>query len=131
VPHVLEVEGLSISFGAADIFGLVGATVIVAFILRQRSRLILALDSLEIARTSGIDVVRLDLLCPKTFALTVAFGLRYLGVLLMGSLIIPAATAKQIAGTLIGMLALPWWSPSWLRSSGPTSRRLSAARQGR
>jgi ABC-type Mn2+/Zn2+ transport system permease subunit len=42
----------------------------------------------------------------ETFALTVALGLRYLGVLLMGSLvIIPAATAKRLARTLTGMLA--------------------------
>ena len=35
------------------------------------------------------------------FALTVALGLRYLGVLLMGSLIIiPAATAKRVSRNL-------------------------------
>jgi zinc transport system ATP-binding protein len=114
------------------VFGLAGAAAIVAFILRQRSSLILALVSPEIARTSGIDVARLDLLFLETFALTVALGLRYLGVLLMGSLIIiPAATAKRIAGTLTGMLALPWWSPSWPHCSGPMSRTLSTARQGR
>ena len=39
------------------------------------------------------------------FALTVALGLRYLGVLLMGSLIIiPAATAKRLAKNLTEML---------------------------
>ncbi|MFH0900718.1 MAG: metal ABC transporter permease, partial [Pseudomonadota bacterium] len=39
------------------------------------------------------------------FAVTVALGLRYLGVLLMGSLvIIPAATAKRLAGNLHTML---------------------------
>jgi ABC-type Mn2+/Zn2+ transport system permease subunit len=37
----------------------------------------------------------------------VALGLRYLGVLLMGSLIIiPAATAKQLARSLSGMQAV-------------------------
>ena len=40
-----------------------------------------------------------------TFALTIALGLRYLGVLLMGALIIiPAATAKRLARSLTGML---------------------------
>jgi ABC-type Mn2+/Zn2+ transport system permease subunit len=39
------------------------------------------------------------------FALTIALGLRYLGVLLMGALIIiPAATAKRLAANLQGML---------------------------
>ncbi len=59
----------------------------------------------EIARTAGIDVVRLNLIFLEVFALTVALGLRYLGVLLMGSLvIIPAATAKRLARTLTQML---------------------------
>lgn len=41
------------------------------------------------------------------FALTVALGLRYLGVLLMGSLIIiPATTARTLASSLAGMLWL-------------------------
>jgi ABC-type Mn2+/Zn2+ transport system permease subunit len=41
------------------------------------------------------------------FALTVALGLRYLGVLLMGSLIIiPAATAKRVSRNLTQMLVV-------------------------
>jgi ABC-type Mn2+/Zn2+ transport system permease subunit len=41
------------------------------------------------------------------FALTIAIGLRYLGVLLVGSLvIIPAATAKRLARSLRGMLVI-------------------------
>jgi ABC-type Mn2+/Zn2+ transport system permease subunit len=41
------------------------------------------------------------------FALTVALGLRYLGVLLMGSLIIiPAATARRLSRSLSGMLGI-------------------------
>jgi ABC-type Mn2+/Zn2+ transport system permease subunit len=39
------------------------------------------------------------------FCLTLALGLRYLGVLLMGALIIiPATTAKRVAGSLSAML---------------------------
>ncbi|HTN51932.1 MAG TPA: metal ABC transporter permease [Anaeromyxobacter sp.] len=86
--------------------GLAGAAVVAAFVLAQRSRLVLALVSVDIARTSGIRVARLELLYLLAFALTVALGLRYLGVLLMGSLvIIPAATAKHLARNLDGMLA--------------------------
>jgi ABC-type Mn2+/Zn2+ transport system permease subunit len=67
----------------------------------------LTLISPEIARTSGIDVSRLNLAFLLVFALSIALGLRYLGVLLMGSLIIiPAATAKRLTGGLSGMLAV-------------------------
>lgn len=86
-------------------FGFVVAAGIVVFVLKEKNRLVLVLVSPEIGRTAGIDVVRLNLLFLETFALTVALGLRYLGVLLMGSLIIiPAATAKRLAKTLNGML---------------------------
>lgn len=87
--------------------GLAGAAAVVAFVLTQRNRLVIALVSGDIARTSGIRVARLELLYLLAFALTVALGLRYLGVLLMGSLvIIPAATAKHLARSLDGMFAI-------------------------
>ncbi len=87
--------------------GLAGAAAVVAFVLTQRNRLVIALVSGDIARTSGIRVARLELLYLLAFALTVALGLRYLGVLLMGSLvIIPAATAKHLARSLDGMLGI-------------------------
>ena len=87
------------------IFGAAAAIVIGIFIFRWRDRLILWLVSPEIARTAGIDVARLNLIFLMTFALTVALGLRYLGVLLMGSLIIiPAVTAKRLARNLNEML---------------------------
>lgn len=89
------------------VLGLTGAASVVTFILTQRSRLVLALVSADIAHTSGIKVALLDLLYLLAFALTVALGLRYLGVLLMGSLvIIPSATAKHLARSLDGMFAI-------------------------
>lgn len=91
---------------AAEVaFVFVAVTAVVVFVMRQRSKLLLALVSQDIARTAGINVRRLELMFLETFALTVALGLRYLGVLLMGSLIIiPAATAKRLARTLNGMI---------------------------
>jgi ABC-type Mn2+/Zn2+ transport system permease subunit len=87
--------------------GLVAAVGVIAFIVAQRHRLVLALVSPEIAHTSGIDVSRLNLQFLLVFALTVGLGLRYLGVLLVGSLvIIPAATAKRLARSLRGMLVI-------------------------
>lgn len=87
--------------------GLVVVVGVVGFILHARHRLVLTLVSPEIARTSGIDVSRLNLAFLLVFALTIALGLRYLGVLLIGSLvIIPAATAKRLALSLHGMLGI-------------------------
>jgi ABC-type Mn2+/Zn2+ transport system permease subunit len=87
--------------------GLAGAAAVAVFVLTQRSRLVIALVSSDIARTTGIPVARLELLYLLAFSLTVALGLRYLGVLLMGSLvIIPAATAKHLARSLDGMFAI-------------------------
>jgi ABC-type Mn2+/Zn2+ transport system permease subunit len=89
------------------VLGLAGSLAVSAFVLAQRNRLVLTLVSADIARTSGISVAVLELLYLLAFAFTVALGLRFLGVLLMGSLlIIPAATAKNLARSLRGMLAI-------------------------
>ncbi len=83
---------------AEVVFSLVAAAVVVLFVLKRRHHLVVALVSPDLARTSGIDVRRLNLVYLQVFALTVALGLRHLGVLLMGSLIIiPAATARRLA----------------------------------
>jgi zinc transport system permease protein len=88
-------------------FGIAAAFGIAAFVLTQKERLVVALVSADLARTSGVRVARLELLFLLAFALTIGLGLRYLGVLLMGSLIIiPAATAKHLARSLDGMLGI-------------------------
>jgi len=88
--------------------GLTGALAVTVFIVVARDRLVLLFLSSDVARTVGIDVQRLALLYLLAFALTVALGLRFLGALLMGSLIIiPASTARQLARNLNQMLA---WS---------------------
>jgi ABC-type Mn2+/Zn2+ transport system permease subunit len=88
-------------------FGLVAALTVIVFVVRQRHRLIVALVSPDLARTAGTDIRRLNLVYLLMFALTVALGLRHLGVLLMGSLIIiPAATARRMAKHLAQMLIL-------------------------
>jgi ABC-type Mn2+/Zn2+ transport system permease subunit len=85
--------------------GIAAAVAVIAFILRARNALIVSLMSPELAMTSGIDVARLDLYFLLAFAVTIGLGLRYLGVLLMGSLIIiPAAIARRFARDLSGML---------------------------
>lgn len=87
------------------VFGLVAASAIILFVVTQKNRLMIMLVSPDVARTARIDVRRLNLLYLQMFALTIALGLRYLGVLLMGALIIiPAATAKGLARNVNGML---------------------------
>ena len=86
------------------VLGVAAAVLVVAFVLCAQSRLVIALVSPDLARTAGIDVPRVNLLYLLAFAITVALGLRYLGVLLMGSLvIIPAAAAKHLARSLRAM----------------------------
>lgn len=86
---------------------LVGAAAVIAFLTLRRRDLLVALVSRDLAISLGIRPRRLELEFMLAFAVTVALGLRYLGVLLMGSLvIIPAATAKRLAGNLRGTLAI-------------------------
>ena len=121
-------------------FGLIASIVVIAFVLRNKHALVIALVSPDIARTADINVKRLNLIYLQMFALTVALGLRYLGVLLMGSLIIvPAATAKRLSSNLNQMLMLSalfavtatlggasfgWWLQ---RETGPLIVTIAAA----
>jgi ABC-type Mn2+/Zn2+ transport system permease subunit len=109
-----EHELIEALFGAAGTLtpleiglGLAGSALVIGFVLMWRHALIVSLVSADIARTSGVAVTRLDLLYLLAFSLTVALGLRYLGVLLMGALIIiPAATARRFARNINHMLLL-------------------------
>ena len=88
-------------------FGIAGSLIVIVFVLRERNALVVRLVSPEIALTSAVDVARLDLYFLLAFALTIGLGLRFLGVLLMGSLIIiPAAIARRFARSLGTMLTL-------------------------
>ena len=89
------------------VFVLLAAIGIIAFVIAERNRLVVMIVSPDMARTAGVNVRRLDLAYLLLFALTIGIGLRYLGVLLMGALIIiPAVTAKGIARNLQEMLIL-------------------------
>lgn len=92
---------------AETIFGLVAALAVAGFVLMERDRLLVSLVSHEVAIASGIGVASLQLTFLTAFAVTVALGMRYLGVLLMGSLIIiPAVVAKRIARGIDEMFAV-------------------------
>ncbi|HTA44259.1 MAG TPA: metal ABC transporter permease [Bryobacteraceae bacterium] len=87
------------------LFGVAASAAVIAFVVIQRNKLVITMVSRDVARTAGINVKGLELAWLITFAMTIALGLRYLGVLLMGALIIiPAATAKRMTRNLSGML---------------------------
>ncbi len=81
------------------------AILIIAFLMKYKSRLTLNILSPDLARTAGVNSHRLNLFFLVAFVATVLLGLRFMGVLLMGSLIIiPAAVAKNIAASLRSMI---------------------------
>ncbi|HYJ91163.1 MAG TPA: metal ABC transporter permease [Pyrinomonadaceae bacterium] len=87
--------------------GVVCVAAIIAFIWYFRHQLIIGLFSPDLAAASGINVSRINLYYLMTFSLTVLLGLRFLGALLVGALIIiPAAIGRQITHTLTAFLAV-------------------------
>ena len=87
------------------IAGLVAVSVIVVFVLTHRHKLILSLFSPELAAATSINVSRLNLYFLLIFSLTVLLGVRFLGALLVGALIIvPAAIGRQLTHTLTAFL---------------------------
>jgi zinc transport system permease protein len=98
--------GATGSLGRSEMaFGIAMASAIIAFIVTARNKLIVAFVSPDVARTADVHVRRLDFFYLEAFALTIALGLRFLGVLLMGALIIvPAASGRRLAGSLSAML---------------------------
>ncbi len=87
------------------LLGVLAVLSIITFTYAFRHKLILALFSPELAAATGINVARLDLYYLLVFSLTVLLGLRFLGALLVGALIIiPAATGRQLTHTLTRFL---------------------------
>jgi len=87
------------------LLGVLSVLGIITFIYVVRHKLILTLFSPELAAATGINVARLDLYYLLIFSLTVLLGLRFLGALLVGALIIiPAAIGRQLTHTLNAFL---------------------------
>lgn len=87
------------------IIGSVMSLLVILFIIKKRYALTLSLISKELAKTVGVSNDKLQLSFLIIFSLTVLLGLKFLGVLLMGSLIIiPAAAARNLAINLNSML---------------------------
>lgn len=78
---------------------------IIAAIFAFKNKWILQMTSSDLARVTGLKNNQLSLYFLLIFALTVILGLKFLGALLMGSLIIiPAAAAKNFAWNIDSML---------------------------
>ncbi len=82
------------------------AASVIAFLWMARDRLVLALFNADLAAVTGVSVARLNLLFLLAFAAALALGLRFLGALQVGALvIIPPAIARRFTHTLGAFLA--------------------------
>ena len=89
------------------VFSMIISLSIVWLVLVIRKKLTLSLISEELAHSAGVKIRKLEFLYLLFFSLAVALGIRFVGALLMGSLVvIPAASAKNIAKSLKGFLLL-------------------------
>ncbi|MDP3901916.1 MAG: metal ABC transporter permease [bacterium] len=81
--------------------GLVGliVTLVIGFtLLMIREKIVLSMVSQDLARTIGLKTSRINFIFLLLFSINVLLGLKFLGVLLMGALVIvPAAVAKNLA----------------------------------
>jgi ABC-type Mn2+/Zn2+ transport system permease subunit len=83
------------------------ALAVMLFILKFRHKLIISLFSPDLAQSIGLNVSRLNLFYLLSFSASIILGLRLLGALLVGALIIlPAAIARQLTHSLPKFLML-------------------------
>ena len=93
----------ALEFAAAAILTLA----ILAALRHWKDKLIITLFSADLASATGLSSSRLDLVFALIFAMTVLVGLRFLGALLAGALIIiPAAVARQWTSRLSPFLVI-------------------------
>lgn len=92
IDKITYVDGLAIVFGAIIIF-------VLAKLISKK--LLLGIVSDDLARTSGANMGRINLIYLLLVGLVVALGVKFLGTLLTGALvIIPAAAAKNISRSI-------------------------------
>lgn len=91
----------------AFLIGVGAVLVIILFIFRFKDELILGLFAPELAAATGVNLERLNLYFLLVFSLSVLVGLRFLGALLAGALIIiPATTGRRLTSDLSRFLAV-------------------------
>ena len=85
--------------------GMAAVLLIIAFVFLYREQLVLSVFSPELAAATGVKLNSLNLLFLLMFSLTVLVGLRFMGALLAGALImVPAAIGRRLASDLTGFL---------------------------
>ncbi len=88
-----------------SISSIIISIILIAVVLKFYKTITLNMISPEIALSVGINTKLIDLIYLLIFAVSVAQGIRFVGALMMGSLIIvPAATAKNISNSIIGYM---------------------------
>lgn len=103
-----EPDLLEALFGNIDKIGLadgimvaVGATLIFVIIRLISKSLLLGVVSEDLAKSQKINVKNINLIYLLLVGLVVALGVKFLGTLLTGAMvIIPAVTAKNVAGSI-------------------------------
>ena len=92
---------------AESIISIILSLGIVATLLAIHKKLALNMFSEDLSHSIGINNKQLDFIFLFLFALTVALGIRFVGSILMGALvIIPAASAKNISRSLKAFMSL-------------------------
>ncbi|HSP16590.1 MAG TPA: metal ABC transporter permease [Thermoanaerobaculia bacterium] len=85
--------------------GIVACAVVLLTIFALRHRLILIIFSPDLAAATKINVARVNFIYLCLFGVTILLGLRFLGALLVGAMIIvPAAIGRRFATSLDGFL---------------------------
>lgn len=105
-----EPDLLEALFGNIDKIGfgdgiltVIGAIIIFAVTYIISKRLLLGIVSEDLAKSQKIDVSKINLIYLLLVALVVALGVKFLGTLLTGAMvIIPAVTAKNFARSIKG-----------------------------
>ena len=83
------------------LLGTVAVLLVIFFIFRFKEQLLLSLFSPELAAATSVRLDRLNLYFLLVFSLTVLVGLRFMGALLAGALIIvPATTGRRLASNV-------------------------------
>jgi ABC-type Mn2+/Zn2+ transport system permease subunit len=98
-----------------SVLGIALSLIMILIILKLKNKLTLSFISEDLAKTVGLNVSKLNLIFLIIFVAAVLLGLQFLGVLLMGSLIIiPAAASRNLArnfnSDLIVAVAISWIS---------------------
>lgn len=108
-PELLEalfgdIEKIGYLDGVITIFA---AAIIYLVISRVSDRLMLGVVSEELAQSAGVEISKVNLIYLLMVALVVAIGVKFVGTLLTGALVIvPAAAAKNFARSIYSFQVL-------------------------